>query len=382
MVPIASLMLKGDRVLVFDAKVNQLNATRAVHLRNDSNIVLANGSISVIEGGRFVSQTEFTPMLPGDDQLVSYGLDSTVSIVNTTTDSSKVESVRILYHTSDGQVRDAIGCILSYRVTKQTTYQVKNNSTTRTINQFYVDHTADSKHDGYVITTKERCIKAVTGFARFEFKLGPQEEVMFPVEEEATYRTEVKSTAELVTFITRRAQTLLEQGVLGKDTLAILKNVVKRSQTVAALKTVESENYTERDVLGWKGPSSVDPESGSIIPKELLEKVAKVLDLQLREKELTRIIASSNEHISKVFQNQSRLRENIKSLENMSGTELVKRYLKDLDKEEDDLMKLRMSIDNYEKEKMAVKKELKDVQYDASVEARKKKEACESQKLV
>jgi hypothetical protein len=43
-------------------------------------MVLAPGVVSVLEGGRFVGQSPFTPMLPGDDQLVPYGLDSTVSI--------------------------------------------------------------------------------------------------------------------------------------------------------------------------------------------------------------------------------------------------------------------------------------------------------------
>jgi len=366
---------------VYDAKVNELNATRAVHLHNNSSIVLANGSISVIEGGRFVSQTEFTPMLPGDDQLIPYGLDSTVSIVKTTSESTKVESVRILYQTSDGQLKDAIGCILSHRVTKRTSYVIKNNSTLRVIERFYIDHTADAKHDGYVVTTKDRCVKAVTGFARYNFLIKPQDEITFHVEEEATYRTEVRSTLELVTFITRRAATLLDQAVLGKDTLEILKNVVKRSQAISALTVVESETFTERDALVWKGPSSIDPEGGSIMPKALFEKVGKVLDLQLREKELVRIITSHNEHINKVFQNQTRLRENIKSLEHMSGSELVQRYLKDLDKEEDDLLKIREAIETFEKEKTTVQKELKDLKYETSSEARKIREGWEAQKL-
>ena len=42
--------------------------------------MLANGSVSVLEGGRFVSQLQFTPMLPGDEQLVIYGEDGTVSV--------------------------------------------------------------------------------------------------------------------------------------------------------------------------------------------------------------------------------------------------------------------------------------------------------------
>jgi len=378
-VPIASFHLKGDKVLVYDVKVNELNATKAIHLRNDSSIVLANGSISVIEGGRFVSQTEFAPMLPNDDQIVPYGLDSTVSIVRTTSETSKVEAVRILYPTSDGQVKDPIGCILSYRATKRTSYVVKNNSTSRTIERFYIDHTADARHDGYVITTKERSVKAVTGFARFLFQIKPQEEIKFFVEEEAIHRQELRNSSELENFINRRAQTLLEQSVLEKETFTILKNIVKKSQSISAFKLIEGETFTEKDLLTWKGSFSIDPESGSIVPKSLLERVEKVLALQLRENELAHFIASKNEHINKVFLNQTRLRENIKSLEKMSDSDLVKRYLKDLDKEEDDLLKTRESIDNLEKEKRQVNKELKDAKYATSTEARKMREDWEAQ---
>lgn len=69
-VPIMSLSIKGKRVLVFDPKENEVNATKAVHLYNTSDVVLSNGNVSVLEGGRFVQQTPFTPMLPSDDQLV------------------------------------------------------------------------------------------------------------------------------------------------------------------------------------------------------------------------------------------------------------------------------------------------------------------------
>jgi len=217
-------------------------------------------------------------------------------------------------------------------------------------------------------------VKAVTGFARFQFQLKPQEEFRFDVEEEASYLVELRLPSDLVNFITRRAQNLMESNVLDKETLGVLKYVVKKSQFKLALQVIEAETYTEKDLLTWKAPLSIDPESGTIIPTILLEKVAKVLNLQLREKEITQIIDSRNEYISKVFQNQSRLRENIKSMEKMRDSELVKRYLKDLDKEEDDLMKTRESIENFEKEKIQVQKELKDIRYEAVREAGKLRE--------
>ena len=49
-----------------------------------------------------------------------------------------------------------------------TQYNLKNNSTDKAVEKFYIDHTADASHGGYVITTKEKVIKAVTG-TNFKF---------------------------------------------------------------------------------------------------------------------------------------------------------------------------------------------------------------------
>lgn len=53
-------------------------------------------------------------------------------------------------------------------------------------------------------------------------------------------------------------------------------------------------------------------------------------------------------HISQVFTNQSRLRDNIKSMEKQHTSELVQRYMKDLDGEEDDLISTRKIIKQLE----------------------------------
>jgi hypothetical protein len=62
--------LDAQLVLYYDPKINDLNAIKAVHLKNSSGMVLAPGSIAVLDDGRFVAQCAFTPMLPNDDQLI------------------------------------------------------------------------------------------------------------------------------------------------------------------------------------------------------------------------------------------------------------------------------------------------------------------------
>ena len=48
------------------------------------------------------------------------------------------------------------------------------------------------------------------------------------------------------------------------------------------------------------------------------------------------------------FQNQDRLRQNLKSLEEHGNSALVKRYLKDMSCEEDDLIRKRKEIESLE----------------------------------
>jgi len=252
----------------------------------------------------------------------------------------------------------------------------------KSIPRFYIDHTADTRHDGFVVITKERCMKSVMGFSRYEFVDIPvQGEVSFKVQESATFKQEISNTADLIQFVSRRAPALLEQKVLSKDTLGIIKSIISRSQTLSALKLIESSNYAEKELNTWKGLFTVDPERGTILPKDLLELLGKVILLQNRTKDIDRIITTHNDHISKIFQNQTRLRENIRSLEKMTQSELIKRYLKDLDKEEDDLQKTRNQIEQLNQEKSNVELELKELRLKTSSDASKRREVIESQKF-
>ena len=42
---------------------------RSFHVENTTDDVLCNGTVAILEAGRFAGQVEFAPMLPGDDQV-------------------------------------------------------------------------------------------------------------------------------------------------------------------------------------------------------------------------------------------------------------------------------------------------------------------------
>ncbi|CAF3942172.1 unnamed protein product, partial [Rotaria sp. Silwood1] len=166
LVTINKWQMDAQLVLYYDSKINDLNAIKAVHLRNSSNVVLAPGSIAVLDNGRFVAQGAFTLMLPNDDQLINYGFDSTVSILRTTQITLQevhTESVDIIFDEVD-KINTNIaptGIDLQQIYIKRTRYLIKNNSLDRPIAKFFIDHVADPSLGGYVVTTQKKCIKSV-----------------------------------------------------------------------------------------------------------------------------------------------------------------------------------------------------------------------------
>eukprot|EP00727_Mastigamoeba_balamuthi_P000398 m51a1_g10355 putative ubiquitin family protein (805) ;mRNA; f:24566-27425 len=388
MVPVASHRLPAELVLVYDPKYDEVSAARGVLLRNDTGLALAPGSLSVLEGGRYVDQTSLAPMLPGDEQLVLYGLDSTVSVTRSSAPAAQsIDALAVVY--SDEGVapgaaaaavgkRRAVGCRLSYRHTRRTSYAMRNVSATRAVPRFYLEHNASAADGGYAITTAAKNVaRAAMGFARYEFALAPGQEVAFDVTEEATtvaLTTEARELAQLVA----RAQPLLERKLLSPADLEALRGIVRTRETADALASVESEAFDERSLHAWQAGSSADaaPAEG-LLPAPLLEKVRTVLALRARQGECQRTAASLEERIRKMFADQSRLRENIKSLEKQPGCELVKRYLGDLNKAEDTILGLRAKAEELEQQQAAVAAQAKEILVSLCTEAHKLREALD-----
>jgi len=210
-----------------------------------------------------------------------------------------------------------------------------------------------------VITTNEHCIKSVMGFSRYEFKMDPLASLEFIVREEVTYETKLTATSDLVNLINRRAPGLMEQKILKQEVLDVLKQVVRRSEADNALVAIENERFTERELLHWSTGSSVD-QGGPVLDKVVLSKVKEIIDMKGMIAENKRKIDYNKKLIDKVFVNQGRLRENIKSLEKakVANSDLMKRYLSDLEKDEDFLKKTRAAIENIEQETVSLEKSI------------------------
>lgn len=351
LVPIQKWELLGDEVLVYDSKINELNALKAIDIQNSSKDVLANGSISVLENGRFVSQIPFTPMLPKDDQLITYGYDTTISIekkIPVEQQETKVSCVELLY-SRNKEVKTPMGLKLVYLDRKVTQYIIQNNSTERTVNKFYIDHAADSRNGGYVIVTTDKCIKSVIGFSRYAISLKPQEKIELLVTEEASYSSDISNIEGLEAFLNKQVPNLLKEKVKGlsKELLEIIKSIVGKKDIKDALKKMANQSFTEKEYLKWKELYF----DTKILDEKIKSRLIEYLSYVKKCAELSTLIKDANDGIQRNHKNQERIRENIKSLEKMPTSDLMKRYLNDMDKEEDELNKLKTELDKYTKEK-------------------------------
>ena len=352
LVPIKFWELTGEQIIFYDTKLNEVNAIKAIHIYNNSKDVLANGSISVLENGRFVSQIPFTPMLPKDDQLITYGYDTTVSIEKSNPSELQenfISEVDWHYSKNLKNLGEPIGIKLLYTDRKVTKYIIKNNSEDRTIPKFYIDHPANTQYNGYVITTKEKAIKSVTGFSRYCISLAPQEQVEFLVSEEAKYSTSISDIAGLEDFINKKLDNLLANNTAGLTTelVEFLKTTVGKKDLVGSIKKMSTQSFTEKEFIQWTELYF----DTKIIGNEIKDKLSKHLFLNKRVSELNALYEDYTEAIKRNHKNQERLRENIKSLEHMSNSDLMKRYLSDMGKEEDELMDLKVKLENVSKER-------------------------------
>eukprot|EP00405_Crypthecodinium_cohnii_P015378 CAMPEP_0206458374 /NCGR_PEP_ID=MMETSP0324_2-20121206/23532_1 /ASSEMBLY_ACC=CAM_ASM_000836 /TAXON_ID=2866 /ORGANISM="Crypthecodinium cohnii, Strain Seligo" /LENGTH=848 /DNA_ID=CAMNT_0053929701 /DNA_START=48 /DNA_END=2594 /DNA_ORIENTATION=- len=337
MVPVMTHGVRGERVLVYDPKTSEVNVKRAVHLTNTTEKVFANGTVNVLEGSRFVAQCQFTPMVPGDDQLIELGEDTTVSVTRLRLrelQSDKVVSVEV---TRD---HDAMGkpsrphCELKHLQQVTTQYIIKNNGTRR-VPALYVEHSARTDRGGFAIRSEEHCTKRVTGWARYCLAVDPEAEVKFDVVEDATYVEKLFMTPEsIATFLASRAKTLQELGVLKEETMVELKQVERMVHVASFLERLTSDcNLSEEMLLTWEQNVAESHEAG---PPELVAGIAEML-AKVREMkkvysdifEEKRKKSVETERVKEIFENQARLRENIRSMENIrTGTQLEE-YLND-----------------------------------------------------
>jgi len=373
-VPVATLHPRGNKVLVYDPKETEVNATKAIHLYNTTDMVLANGSISILEGGRFMGQADFMPMLPGDDQLVPYDQDTSVSVTRSYPEEGQsmcVEQLKLMRNTAS---KRTCGVKVIHKKVKTTRYTLKNNATDRSVGKFYIDHSADSSHGGFVITTTDHCVKAVTGFSRYECSLAPLEERIIDVTEEATYSNIISESYNIDTFLkAHETVELIEKGLLEASMRKELVGLVEREELSTIYHKLAA--FSENDHSKVSTMVLEEWEQKGLLSAMHLTMVKEAVAAEVKVSDIKKQVTTHQSHVDKICGNQERLRINIKSMEKVQSTQLVDRYLKDLNNQEDDLIATNAIIEELMVDKQEAQIDLKEVRSRVGQEAKRLQEA-------
>jgi len=169
--------------------------------------------------------------------------------------------------------------------------------------------------------------------------------------------------------VNKTAPKLTEEKVLKPAVLEEIKKLIHLNELSTALQQIKVDKFNEKLLLTWK--------EGKIINESMLKNLTNAVECRTTIDEISRKISNHEEYIKQVFQNQARLRENIRSMEKVSNSSLVERYLKDLNQEEDNLIKARQSIENLDKQKREQESQLKSITIALVSEATKSLETLE-----
>ena len=352
-IEVARMNLEGTRVLVYNAKENEVNVVRNVHLVNSSDTVLAPGSITVTDGGCFVGQSQFTPMLPKDDTLIPYGIDSTITVRRTT---SGLHDSSIVSITKTTDSNDALtGCKVKRHKIISTTYHV-TNCADRSIDSFYIEHCASTQHGGFIIITDTNCIKSVTGFSRFKVALPSLGNCEFVVREEAFYEEVFGLSSCNGAIINSRS--VVESGKLDQGLRKELQEAVNRN----ALKELFSSivwSQRKGDEGSMKKLVDLVAACKQVVQKQTSELMSQLETLDSHRENLSvhqRQLAVAKKEIETVCANQSRVRDNLERLKEHSSSVVVRRYLEDMNRDEDTICAARKKIVELEETEIALKK--------------------------
>ena len=238
---------------------------------------------------------------------------------------------------------------------KRTRYLIKNNSLDRSVAKFYIDHVADPSLGGYVVTTQKQCIKSVMGFSRFELKLDPQQEIEFIVDEQAQHNKHIQDSTALETFLEKQVPELVQAKLIDEKTVQLIQKIIAHKFVIQVLRYIADSNINDTQIRTWTLKRE-------LIPAKLFEKSVEIVELQRVIRDIEKQIKGYEAHIKSIFENQDRIRQNIKSLERVEKSDLMTRYLKDLNTEEDDLQRTRRNISALEEQCNQRQRELEDKQ--------------------
>ena len=301
MIPIVVANVEAHAVSWYDADVLREHPLRAVRLVNDSGLHLAAGPVTVFDEGGFAGQAMMADVVPDDSRMLAYAVDLDLRAAVT----SDSEPERVVAAVLRGSVLET-----SWRSVLTTRYRLEPRGDEGRF--VVVEH---PQRGGFTVVSPEGPVEAGAAW-RFGVEVGSDA----PLDPTVPAHLSCAEDACVLTVVMERLEgRRMAVANVGGDQIAFyLENVDLSDDDRAVLETV--------------------------------------LELQRGMAELDRQVVSLEAQVNEVFRDQSRIRDNMAALERNSS--LYRRYLADLEAQENLLTELREAIADRRDERARLQREL------------------------
>ena len=353
LVPVLTSEVRAKRVVIFNQENRKLFPMSAIELHNDMGATMETGQCIVLEDSQYVGEGVFLNVKPKETQIITYAVEKGVTI-QYNADILLSDPFQLEYQGAESeQVLGFDECqyiVSCKRHTSITTYKIMNKSP-RELPYLYIDHFLTATAVLSEKNQKEMHPTQVSSrFVRLMLSVGANSKKEYVVEEEKILYNQLPKKA----LTMKQIKNFLKFGLVDEELEKKMESEVMKERRINLLEGLSGKPEDNKKLL----------EEGCI-NKDFYVKLETFWETTHSAEEMKQEIKELQEVIEDIFKDQSRLRENLKSL-GSEKSDLKERYLKEMGKGEDTLQQTRISIKNLQKQaaiqKLTIAHQWKEIQ--------------------
>jgi ubiquitin len=337
--PLMTCPLEASIVLLYEPASDPVNVFRSARIViRQEGVNLSPAKCAVFVDGQFLRQVQFFQQSTGDEQFLKFVEETSVSANRTVRTSERPQALELLvFGKTENNADKPKGIKLTTQHSRSTTYDLQNAAAAPV--EILVSHEASNAHGGFAIETTALAVKTTTNFSQFKIVVPAHGTAKLVVDETAATSRTIEESFALREFVAQR----IADGIDGAPEAwrAHVNAVLQRSDSVAALATIESGRFSELQLNTWL-------ESNVVISKDLLAASLELIKVNDELAALDRSTSLLQSLLVDVAADHERVRANLMavSAEGVSGVaeKLVAQYVDLLSKTEADITATRRRI--------------------------------------
>lgn len=303
LVPVNEYEIDAQRIICYNKKAKKIFPMKAIEVINSTGNTLEGGNCVVLEDDKYIGESYIVNVKPDEPQLVTYAVEKNIGVkMVEKTDHLNPHVIKFFNSTKNIYVDNfdqAESLKTFFTVEKETTYTLTNRSENN-YEVFYLDHFIDlsmelseeNKKDLHDFQTSEI-------FKRFVLKLEPQETKTYKVVE-----TKENSKSHLKRYLDKtQLKTFKQYGIISE---MLEKEILEYISIETKIDFIKRYIFT-REYL----PQLLQEE---YISKDLHKELSEYYELMDERDMMNEKIEVVTEQLNEVFEDEKRLRENLKIL--------------------------------------------------------------------